>query len=48
MYYPLLAMMKRLKFYEKAIAIDENAAAAYYSAGNLFYNREDLNKQKYV
>ena len=28
---------KALKFYEKAIQLDENAAAAYYSAGTILF-----------
>ncbi len=37
---------KALNFYQKAIEIDENAAAAYYSAGNLFFSNERYEEAK--
>ena len=37
---------RALDFFQKAIALDENAAAAYYSAGNIFYENEQFQQAK--
>ena len=37
---------RALQFFQKAIALDENAASAYYSMGNLFYEGEQYQQAK--
>jgi tetratricopeptide (TPR) repeat protein len=37
---------KAHQFYKKAIDLDENAGAAYYSAGNLFFEESNFHKAK--
>jgi tetratricopeptide (TPR) repeat protein len=37
---------KALKFYQKALEIDEFAVAAYYSMGNLYFSNEHFNEAK--
>ena len=37
---------RALDFFQKAITLDENAAAAYYSAGNIFYENEQFQQAK--
>ena len=35
-----------MKFYHKAISLDENAAAAYYSKGSVYYDNENFEQAK--
>ncbi len=37
---------RALDFFQKAITLDKNAAAAYYSAGNIFYENEQFQQAK--
>ena len=36
---------KAVNFYKKAITIDENAGAAFYALGNLYYESEQYTKE---
>lgn len=37
---------RALSFYQKAIEIDDTTAAAYYSAGTVYYEKENLESAK--
>lgn len=37
---------KAKRFFERAISIDENAAAAFYSLGNLYFNENNFDEAK--